>query len=523
MTTNAITRRGLIARASILAASGFLAPWTGTAIANSKSFGDTPFKLGIASGDPVSDGFVLWTRLAPFPFDSERAGREPVVVQWRVAEDEKMRKLVVTGSELARPDRAFAVHAEVRGLPPNRPYWYQFSTGREESAVGRAITAPILRSPLQKLRFAFASCQHYEQGYFTAYREMLSDAPDLVVHHGDYIYESSWGDPARRHEGPEPFTLDQYRARHALYKTEPHLQAMHAACPFLLTWDDHEVENDWAGDVSEKGTPASDFVQRRSAAFQAYWEHMPLRLSQALYGTQMNLTAKSQWGDLLSFAIVDTRQFRSPEACPLAPNRRGAHLAPFNTCKELKDEKRTMLGAAQEMWLARMLAAGGVTWNVLAQSVLFAGLLQKDAEGQIGGWTDTWDGYPNARKRLLDRIVEAKVANPVVLTGDIHSFWANDVKHDYRDAASPVVASEFVSGSISAAPPPYQQFASQLPLNPHVKFFESRKQGYGLCDVTPAHFRTEFRTVENVRDPNTTGGSLGAWVVEAGKPGPIPA
>jgi alkaline phosphatase D len=348
---------------------------------------------------------------------------------------------------------------------------------------------------------------------------MRADNPDLVVHLGDYIYESSWGDPVRRHEGPEPLDLDHYRMRHALYKSDPHLQAMHAACPWLVTWDDHEVQNDYAADVAEDGTPPTEFVKRRAAAYRAYWEHLPLRLSQLLYAGNMALFNANVWGDLATFAVMDTRQYRSPEACPIAPDRRGGHLAVDGTCAELALETRSMLGADQERWLGSTMRRSAAKWNVLAQSVLFAGMNQKNAQGQHGSWTDVWDGYPAARRRILDAIEKLKVANPIVLTGDIHSFWANEVKKDHRVADSPALGVEFVSGSITSQGVDYAMFQAMMPDNPHVKFFESRVRGYALCEVSQAQWRTNFRTVANVRDPATKGGTLGTWVVEAGKPG----
>lgn len=477
-----------------------------------------PFTLGIASGDPVSDGFVMWTRLAPNPFDRDSIADESVPVVWEVASDAEMQTVLQQGTVIARRALAHSVHVEARGLPSQRPFWYRFRIpGGDASAIGRAWTAPQVGSALERLRFAVASCQHYEQGYFTPYGMIAKDAPDLIVHLGDYIYESSWGEPVRRHEGPEPTTLEEYRDRHALYKTESYLQAAHAQCPWLLTWDDHEVENDYQGSESEDWEDPAAFVKRRAAAYQAYFEHMPLRHIAVPRASGMQLYQRSIFGDLVDFAMMDNRQYRSPAACRTKEHGGGQLVTA--ECKELFDSGRSMLGPDQEKWLDSAFSRSKSLWNVVGNGEMFSRLRQKTKDGAEGWWTDDWNGFPNARERVVGAMVKSKLSNPVVITGDIHSFWVNDVKENFNDANSPTVATELVGTSITSSGVPYEQFAAMLPDNPHVKFFESRKRGYMLCDVNRKAFLADLRIVDDIRDPKTKGSSLAKFAIEAGRPG----
>lgn len=519
--TVSFNRRVLLRRAAQLAgvsiASGLLSACAEPFVARSR-FRSYPFTLGVASGDPVNDGFVMWTRLAPDPFDRTSIQDDAVTLGWEVAADESFSSIVQRGDVVAPRSLAHSVRVEVRGLPPGRPYWYRFTLpGGDASPVGRAWTAPQPGAALDKLRFAFASCQHYEQGYFTPYDYMVSDNPDLVLHLGDYIYESSWGEPVRRHDGPEPYSLEEYRDRHALYKMDKSLQAAHRHCPWLLTWDDHEVDNDYQGFESEDWQDPAAFVKRRAAAYQAYYEHMPLRRIAMPRDGAMQLYQRSVFGDLVDFAMIDNRQYRSPAACRSKEDGGGQVLNA--SCKELFDTKRTMLGPEQERWLGGAFARSKSTWLVIGNGEMFSRIKQKTKDGQEAWWTDDWNGYPPARQRVIDALVRTKVANPVFVTGDIHSFWVNDVKGDFRDPASRTVATELVGTSISSAGVPYEQFAAMLPDNPHVKFFESRKRGYVLCDVSRRSMGVDLKVVDDVRDPNTKGATLARFSVEAGKPG----
>ena len=443
----------------------------------------------------------------------------PVEVEYVVAEDEALARVVRRGSATAHPSLAHSVHVELRGLEPGRVYFYRFAAGAATSALGRTRTAPVVGAPIERLRFAFASCQHYEQGHFTPYRGIVDDDVDLVLHLGDYIYEiPSFGDVVRRHEGPEPKTLDAYRARHALYKTDPELQAAHAAVPWVLTWDDHEVENDYAGDHSADGEPAAAFHARRAAAYQAWYEHMPVWSGAQPADGAALLYQRLPYGDLAELFVLDGRQYRSPQACP-TPQKQGGQL--IEGCRERTDPARTMWGAAQESWLLRALGQSQARWNVVAQDMLMAQLDQKVGPGQAF-WSDGWDGYPAQRARFLAYLQERRIANPVVLGGDIHSFWVTDLKVDFDDPRAPVVASEFVGTSISSAGVPYERFAAFLPENPHVKFFESRRRGYVRCELTPERWTSDLRVVETVRTPDSTVSTLASFVVEDGRPGPQP-
>ncbi|MSO76066.1 MAG: alkaline phosphatase [Alphaproteobacteria bacterium] len=499
-----------------LAGPAFLAACAPTRVAG------YPFTLGVASGYPLPTSVALWTRLAPEPLQAGGGmPPEPVAVQWEVAKDEGMAAVVRRGAQTAVGDWAHAVHVEVDGLEPNRPYWYRFRAGMEASAIGRTRTAPATDAAVERLRFAVASCQHYEQGYFGAYRHIVADDPELIVHLGDYIYESpSSRGQVRRHGAPEPITLDDYRIRHALYKTDPDLQAAHAHCPWLFTWDDHEVENDYADDLSENLDPRAWFRQRRAAAYRAYYEHMPLRRQMLPLGHEMRLFHRISHGGLVDFHILDDRQYRAAHVCP-RPGRGGTNVV--EVCPERLDPTRGMLGATQERWLEAGLDGSRARWNVLAQQTLMAQNDSKPGPGQRF-WTDGWDGYPAARRKLLDYLARRKPANPVVIGGDVHSFWVSDLKPDFDDPASPVVASEFCGSSITSGDSRTQAFieASRVD-NPHIKFADVRSRGYMRVEVTAGRWRTDLRAMANVAEREAACSTLASFVVEDGRPGPVAA
>jgi alkaline phosphatase D len=421
----------------------------------------------------------------------------------------------------ALPADAHSVHVEVAGLEPGRPYWYRFEAAGYESAIGRARTAPRAGMPAASLRFAFASCADWQHGYYAAYRHMAEDAPDVVLFLGDYIYEyiDKRRTVLRAHsDGVEATDLRTYRNRYAQYKSDPDLQAVHAAAPALVTWDDHEVENDYADRWSQNLADPVRFLERRAAAYQAFWEHMPLRPALHPKGPDLKLYRSLAWGDLARFWMLDERQYRSKPAC-YAPPFGGGRLVTDAACPERLEEDRTMLGAAQERWLHHGLGESTARWNVLAQGVIMAELNQYDRQGVLGHWTDAWDGYPAARTRLLRRLWEARTENPVVVSGDIHSFWANDLKLDFDEPRSPVVATEFVGTSITSLPPPYEAFSGFARATPHVRYFESRSRGYVRAEVTPERMTTEFRAISDPLDPAATASTLARFVVEDQRPG----
>lgn len=515
-----LRRRGFVISAGALTGLVIASQWSNSRVVAQPKFSDYPFKLGVASGDPLPDSVVLWTRLAPNPLTGN--GGMPSVnipVQWKLATDPNMKNVVLQGTAVATPELAHSIRVVPGGLQPATWYWYQFKAGNEVSPIGRTRTAPALGAHLQQLKFAFVSCQHWEHGYYTAYENLAKEDLDVVFHLGDYIYEGS-PDPGviRQHANPEPIDLDGYRIRYGQYKSDPDLQAAHAAFPWIVTWDDHEVENDYADEHSENFDPAEEFLKRRAAAYRAYYEHMPLRQLSMPQGANMQLYRRFTFGDLAEFSVLDTRQYRSDQACD-DNVKGGGQLVLADECPELFNPNRTMLGATQRRWLLNGLAQSSTRWNVIAQQYLMAELEQQPGP-VVGYWTDGWDGYFAERTRILEFIEKRKVSNPVVIGGDIHSFWVTDLKANFLDPNSPIVASEFVGTSITSSGVPYEAFAAFLPENPHIKFFESRRRGYVRCTVNPQQWNSDLRVVSTVEQPNATVSTLASYIVENGKPGP---
>ncbi len=481
-------------------------------------FSTNPVTLGLASGYPLSEGFVIWTRLAPMPLMGGGMPPSSVLVDWEVASDDRMANVVRSGSALASPDWAHSVHVEVEGLEPDRPYWYRFHVASEESVIGRSRTAPLLESTPERLRFAFASCQHYEKGYYSAYRHMIADELDLVIHLGDYIYEGkASGVRVRRHAAPEPVTLEDYRNRYAQYKSDKDLQAAHAAAPWLVTWDDHEVDNDYADLASEELHPEAWFRRRRTAAYRAYYEHMPLRRSATPLGEHLRLYTEVAYGALARFQVLDDRQYRSPQVCP-RPGEGGSNIVA--ECPERLDPSSTLLGEAQEAWLHRNLERSTAQWNILAQQTLMAELDRAPGPGRAF-WTDGWDGYPAARARLLEFIAERAPRNPLVIGGDVHAFWVSDLKTDFRDEHAKTIASELVGSSISSSSGlPDERRAAIQQDNPHIQYGNSVRRGYVRVELTKEGARADLRGVEDVTDPASGIETLASFVIEDGRPGP---
>ena len=480
-------------------------------------FTSDPFKLGVASGYPTAGSVVIWTRLMG------ELEPSPIPVRWALAADEAMRNIVATGQTAAEPAWAHSARVEVAGLRPDRWYWYRFTAGDAQSPIGRTRTAPAAGAALERLRFAFASCQQYEQGYYTAYKHAVADDPDLMVFLGDYIYESSWGkDPVRKHNAPEPYMLDEYRARYALYKSDADLQAAHAAMPWICTWDDHEVDNDYADDRPEDGMERDQFLERRAAAYQAYYEHMPLPPRMQPQGPRMRIYTHLDWGGLARFYLLDTRQYRSWQACPRKGRRGGSNTIDVEQCPRLASPGRTMLGRAQERWLDHALADSRAPWNVIAQTTTMAQFDQKPGPGRAA-WTDGWDGYPAARERLLNAIVERKARNAVVIGGDVHSFNVSPLKLDFDDPASPAVAAEFVGTSITSQAWPPERLDQYRPDNPHFLLMDGRYRGYTRVEVTPGLLKADLRAMESVQTRDAACGTLASFVVEDGRPGPLRA
>ncbi len=490
-----------------------------------------PFSLGVASGAPRPDGFVLWTRLAPDPLsvNPETPGGmsgPDATLTYEIAADSGMAKIVRRGDATAEKAFGYSVHLDVAGLDPGRPYWYRFRSGNAMSRIGRAVTLPAPGAALDKIRFGFVSCSNYEHGYFSAYRHLADENPEVVLFLGDYIYETIEENRpiVRRHsDGVEASTLPTYRNRYAQYRLDPELQRLHAEVPALVTWDDHEVQNDYADQWGEYFDDPAQFLIRRAAAYQAFYEHMPVRpILSHPNGPLMRVYDRFTFGDLIEVSMIDGRQYRSREACYAPPNKGGGHLETDGSCPERLAAGRTMMGFDQEAWLYSALAHSKTQWNVIAQDVLMA-QLRKKRDGVDAFWTDDWDGYPANRARLIKRIHDTKVSNPVVVGGDIHSFFANDLKLDFDDQASPIVATEFVGTSISSYGPPYDVIAQALPDNPHVHFFESRRRGYVCVDLERAQMQVRMRVVSDAHDPKADIATLKTFAVESGRPGAVEA
>ena len=522
-----ITRRRFVVAAGALVAAGATPRILNPAVAKAAPpWSASLFTLGVASGDPTADSVILWTRLAPDPLAGGGMPSRPVSVRWQVARDEAMHHVVRRGVAHARPEFAHSVHVDVKGLEPGREYFYRFVAGPQESPVGRTRTTPHERSS-EELNFAFVSCQDWQNGYYSAFRRLAAEDVDFIVHLGDYIYEYGpegkvrpGSPPARVHDGPEVFSLESYRNRHALYKTDTALQAAHAAAPWVLTWDDHEVENNYAGQIPEEdSSPPGDFAVRSANAIRAYYEHQPVRSSSLLAKSGPRLYRTIDWGRLAQFHVLDTRQYRTDQPC-------GDGL---KNCDGRFDPGATMTGADQERWLLRGLDRSPARWNVLAQQTIFAEVDFNPAPGSVGPAglfnVDQWDGYVAQRRRISQFLADRKPSNPVVITGDIHSSWANDVKLDYDNPASPTVASEFVGTSISSDFPAVfiAPVNAALVDNPHIKFFDGEFRGYVLCSVTPERWRTDFRAVASVDAPDAPVSTLRSFVVENGEPGVKPA
>ncbi len=509
-----LNRRRFLIGAGALSGSAILGQFSSNAQTGTPKFTADPFSLGVASGDPLPDGVVLWTRLAPDPLNGGGAPPHAVSVRWEIATDEQMKKVVQRGSAVAAPDFGHSAHVDVRGLNPASWYWYRFTVGAAVSPIGRTRTAPALTARLDQLNFAFASCQHYETGYFTAYKHMADEQLDLVVHLGDYIYE---GGPAanrtRKHNGPEIVSLVDYRNRYALYKSDPHLKLAHAAFPWIVTWDDHEVDNNYANDIPEDKQSRAAFLERRAAAYQAYYEHMPLRRESLPRGPELRLYRRLRFGDLAEFNMLDTRQYRSDQPC-------GDGSKPL--CPEALNPRATMMGAEQERWLFNNLDKSRAIWNVIAQQVMVA-RWDSGPGPELRMSMDKWNAYPAALDRFMNHLKDRKPSNPVVLTGDIHSNWVAELKADFNDPKSAVVGTEFVGTSISSGGDGVDMrpdVERQMGDNPYIKFFNGQR-GYVRCNVNPKRWQTDYRVVAAVTKPDEPVSTRASFVVENGKPGPV--
>ncbi|QXD25009.1 alkaline phosphatase D family protein [Opitutia bacterium ISCC 51] len=509
--TPLINRRKFFRLTGSLAAAAAWSSVSGQPVQRNPKLSAYPFQLGVASGDPSPDGVVLWTRLATDPLNGGGMPMEPVEVSWEIAADDNFRKVVQKGTKIAVHDWGHSVHVELQGLQPSRWYYYRFKVGNETSQVGRTRTAPPINSTPDELRFAFASCQHYETGHYTAYDHMVREDLDLIIHLGDYIYEGKGADGRfRKHHGDEIYTVDDYRTRYAQYKSDPALMAAHAAAPWLVTWDDHEVDNNYADDVSQdKGVSSARLLQRRANAYKAYYEHMPLRSAQLPHGPDMPLYRRVPYGNLADFFVLDTRQYRSDQPCG------DGNKIP---CDGVYEEGTSILGVHQRSWLMNGLEHSAAQWNVLAQQVMMANLDRQVGPG-VAVSMDKWAAYELERRDLLNWFNEAQITNPVVLTGDIHKNYACELLRDFNDLDSSSVGTEFVGTSISSSGDGFDQpdnIDQLLSENPFLKYHNGER-GYVSCTVNQKEWRTNYRTVPFVSRPNAPLNTRASFVVESGR------
>jgi alkaline phosphatase D len=515
-----ITRRTLLKTGGSFAASITVIGAVGTRAFATPPFGGNPFSLGVASGDPTPNGVVLWTRLAPEPLLPGGGMKNEVYgVRYELSEDPEFRRIIRRGAVEAVPDEAHSVRVELDALEPAHEYFYRFKFGPVVSPHGRTRTAPARDHKLENLVFAFVSCQNFPDGYFTPYAEVATSSDiQAVIHLGDYIYEGS-SQTFRKHEPlREIFSLDDYRIRHGQYKTDVHLQAAHAAHPWLVTWDDHEFKNNYADLDIDPDVPVEEAAARRAAAYRAYWEHMPLRRIRKPEGPNFQLYRRFHWGDLVTFNVLDGRQYRSDQVRPVCTP---AQRTTSGYCAGVLDPGRTMLGAEQRDWLLEELATTTARWNVLAQQTAFSPFDTDTSPARRGfGEGDNWDGYVAERQLLLDWMVEKRTANPIVITGDSHNNWVRNVPPNITDFDAPPVATEFMGTSISTGgdpATPSATFGGDLQ-NPHL-LFRNNNRGYVRCTLTPSTWTSEFRKVDTVREPDAPSSPLATFVVENGLPG----
>jgi alkaline phosphatase D len=527
-------RRHLLEHAALATAAAH-ALWLPRSAWSQTRISSNPFTLGIASGSPTSDGIVLWTRLAPTGLlGTSSLGADNITVRWEISHDEGFTRIVQRGQALALAQLAHAVHVEATGLEAGRGYFYRFIVGDYTSTVGRTRTLPAQDATPARFRIAYASCQRWEHGYYSAYRHMLADFPDLVLFLGDYIYE--YPRAADQVRAPNPtsnggwtLTLEDYRSRYALHKSDPDLQAMHAACPWVFTWDDHEVQNDYAAlTPGDAGPAAADFAARRAAAYQAFYEHTPIRastLTRALAGlaekAEIRLYSDIRLGALGHLYLLDARQYKDAPVCN-KDGALGSGVVNPAQCAVWNDPARTMLGTTQESWLAQSLARNSTSagWQIVGQSSLFGPRDFSNSASQ-SFWNDGWDGYRAARKRMTDALQKAQVKNAVLFGGDVHENWVGHVKADYGNPSSANIGVEFCGTSITSRHHPSSNNAvipDRLKRNSHFVFADVEKRGYGIADFSAQQLQVSLRAVSDVTSKDASIQTIAQFVVNSGKP-----
>lgn len=505
---------GLLGGCTVLSAPAFANPVR-----------DYPFTLGVASGDPWPDGFVIWTRLASRPLEPGSGMSSGIyIANWEVADDERFRNVVRKGSTEAMPELGHSVHVDLGELEPSRPYWYRFNIDGHASPVGRAKTAPLAASAVDRVRIGVAGCQNYEHGFFTAYKYMAGENLDAIFHYGDYIYEGAAGrrgdiPVVRQHVGPEPVRIEDYRLRHALYKLDPDLQAAHASAAFLMTYDDHEIDNNWAADKDQDGTDPALFLVRRFAAMQAWYENMPVRRAQFPRDGGIQMFRRLDYGKLLRVHLLDTRQYRDDQVCE-APGQKN--------CRDAATlQSGQILGERQQQWLGNGLDTERA-WNLIAQQVI---VMPYDREGDSGDLDlggDSWRGYPESRRRLVRSIQDKQLSNVVIATGDVHQNIVGYVPARDEELDRNQVAIEFVCTSISSLGdgrdvkvrgPDWRPIIAR---NPNL-LLANGQRGYHVFNVTPNEWRTDIMKVDKVSDHSGQLSRLASFTIESGSPLAIPS
>jgi len=470
-----------------------------------------PFTLGIASGDVTDSSAILWTRLAPTPLEAN-GGMAPisVPVQWQLSLDASMSQVIQRGEAIASPTLAHSVHVDVQELEPNREYWYQFTAATQASPIGRTKTLPDMGGHPGSVRFITASCQNYSNGYFIAYEHMVRDQPDFIVHLGDYIYDTSFDETFRMHETERmPVSLADYRRRHALYKTDKHLRHAHSQIPFFTTIDNHDAIEDMDPEQ----------FARRVAAYQAWYEHMPVRGYSSVDKNRFDLCRKISLGNLMQISLLDSRQFRDKQNISSNSFPDFAFGIYRERSNDVFDKARSMLGMKQEKWLTNNLLQNQSTWNVIASPSPFLSF-RMDKDGKDLRYVGAWDNYPANRSRVADAISNSKTGHPIIVSGDVHSFWASDGRLA-TDVSERIPVVEFITSSISANWPAAlsDPITANLAHNPQVKFYKPEKRGYLLHEVNESEWKATARAIDNVRDEQSPVSSLASFVVTKGESG----
>jgi len=506
-----IDRRKLLASMGLLGVGSFSSlPAFASPIKN------YPFTLGVASGDPWPDGFVIWTRLAPQPLQPG-GGMSPLIhsVEWEVADDQRFRNIVQRGTAEALPELGHSVHVDLEGLLPARPYWYRFRINGHASPIGKVRTAPVAGSPAERIRIGVAGCQNYEHGFFTAYRYMADESFDAIFHYGDYIYEGRAGRRndiplVREHVGPEPVRIEDYRLRHALYKLDPDLQAAHASTAFLMTYDDHEIDNNWAADKNQDAIDPAIFLVRRFAAMQAWYENMPVRKAQLPLDGGMQMFRRLDYGQLLRVHLLDTRQYRDDQICEKPSQQHCRDAATLQSGQ--------ILGDRQQQWLSDGLEKDR-TWNLIGQQVVVMPYNHETA----GAGGDSWRGYPESRRRLVKAIQDKQLSNVVISTGDVHQNIVGYVPARDEEPDRNQVATEFVCTSISSLGDGHDlkmrgpDWRPIIARNPNV-LMANGQRGYQAFTITPDEWRTDIMKVDKVTDHSGQLSRLASFTIEAGSP-----